>query len=181
VIDDDQFEALIAMHHGEIYRYLLLITGIVDDADSLSRDTFLRAFKTRPLAGDVTDTRRWLFATATDLSRARLRSRRRPARSPIVKEGRSTARGQEHHTVAMAAIRRLSSEQQIALALRKLHDFDYEGIGRMLGCSSKSARGSVMRAFRKLARMRLIRLALRSVMASRTVRGPASEAAGAGA
>ena len=174
----DQFETLIATHHGEIYRYLLLITGRVADADALSRDTFLRAFKARQSAGHVTDARRWLFAIATDLSRTRQRSRRRPAREPIGSDDYLTTSGHEQHAVAMAAISRLPSEQRIALTLRKLHDFDYEGIGRMLGCSSKGARVCVMRAFRKLARMRLVRSALRSVMSSEAVRVPAPATTG---
>jgi DNA-directed RNA polymerase specialized sigma24 family protein len=104
----------------------------------------------------VTGARPWLFAIATALSRSRLRSRRRQARGPIEKETRVTNDDHGQHTIAMA-IMRLPAEQRIALALRKLPDFDYEEIGRMLGRSSQSARGHVMQAFRKLARTQSLR------------------------
>jgi RNA polymerase sigma-70 factor, ECF subfamily len=154
-VSHDQFDTLVARHHGEIYRYLLLITGRVADADDLSQETFVQAFKACGASWHVTSVRPRLFAIATELSRSRLRSRRR--RAPRVTEK------EQQHPVAMA-MTRLPAEQRIALALRKLHGFDYEAIGRMLGCSRQSARGCVMRAFRKLARMRSVRSALGSLM-----------------
>ncbi|HKX02314.1 MAG TPA: RNA polymerase sigma factor [Methylomirabilota bacterium] len=138
----DQFDTLVAMHHGEIHRYLLLITGSGADADDLSQETFIQAFKTRRSSWHVTGARQELFAIATGLSRSRLRSRRGEARRATEKEHR--------HPVAMA-MTRLPAEQRIALALRKLHDFDYEWIGRMLGCSSENARRRAARGFRRLA------------------------------
>jgi DNA-directed RNA polymerase specialized sigma24 family protein len=52
----------------------------------------------------------------------------------------------------------------MAFALRKLHDFDYEGIGRLLRCPSQSAQAAVTQAFRKVSRMRPMRSALASVI-----------------
>ena len=46
----DQFDTLVGRHHGEIYRYLLVITGRMTDADDLSEETFLRAFTTAEIA-----------------------------------------------------------------------------------------------------------------------------------
>jgi RNA polymerase sigma-70 factor, ECF subfamily len=159
-VSHDQFEALVATHLGEIYRYLLVITGRMADADDLSQETFVRAFETRRSPGQVTRARAWLFAIATELARSRLRSRRRQARGPIETDGRVTKDGRHPLATSMT---RLPAEHQIALVLRKLHGFDYEVIGGMLGCSSQSARGRVMRAFWRLARMRSVRSALSSV------------------
>jgi RNA polymerase sigma-70 factor, ECF subfamily len=165
-VSHDQFDTLVARHLGEIHRYLLTVTGRMADADDLSQETFVRAFETG--RSQMTGSRPWLFAIATELARSRMRSRRRQARRPIDKDD----------PMAMA-IARLPAEQRIALALKKLYDFDYEGIGRMLGCSSPSARYRVMRAFRKLARMRSVRSLLGSVMTpiTRGVPAPATPAA----
>ena len=119
----DQFDTLVGRHHGEIYRYLLVITGRMADADDLSEETFLRAFTTRRSPGHVTGVRSRLFAIATELSRRRLRCRRRQARRPIETDGRVTT--DEQHPMAMA-MTRLPTEQRIALALRRLQDFDWE-------------------------------------------------------
>jgi RNA polymerase sigma-70 factor (ECF subfamily) len=161
----DLLDTLVAAHHGEIYRYLLLITGRVDDADDLSQETFLRAFKARRWPGHAPDLRSWLFAVATDLSRRRLRSRRPRSPAPIEGEERGTSEGREQRAVA-TAINHLPLDRRIALTLRKLHDFDHEEIGRVLGCSSHSARDHVIRAFRTLARTRSVRAALRSERAA---------------
>jgi RNA polymerase sigma factor (sigma-70 family) len=166
-VNHDGFDTLVAEYHGEIHRYLLLITGRMADADDLSQETFVRAFKARGSPGHVTNARAWLFAIATGLSQRRLRSGRRQARDPIEQEDRGTMDGQGQHAMAMA-ITRLAADQRVALVLRKLHDFDYEEIGGMLGCSSESARRGVMRAFRKLARIRPVESALGPLM----TRGP---------
>ena len=39
------FENLLETHHGEIYRYLLRVTARRSDADDLSQETFLRAYR----------------------------------------------------------------------------------------------------------------------------------------
>jgi RNA polymerase sigma-70 factor (ECF subfamily) len=166
-VSHDRFDTFVATHHGEIYRYLLLVTGSVVDADDLSQETFLQAFKIRKSFWDVTSVRQELFAIATDLSRRRLRSRRRQVPGATEQE--------RQHPAAMA-MTHLPAEQRIALALRKIYDFDYEGVGRMLGCSSEKARSRVTQAFRKLARMRLVRSALGSVVTPVTPGVPASAA-----
>jgi RNA polymerase sigma-70 factor (ECF subfamily) len=177
-VSHDQFDTLVAAYHGEIYRYLLLVTGKVVDAQDLSQETFVQTFKARRSPWHVTSARSWLFAIATDLCRSRLRSGRRPARRFIEEEDRATNGGQQQDAVAMA-ITRLPAEERIALALRKLHDFDYEAIGRMLGCSSGGARDRVMRAVRKLARMPSVRAAPHWVTTPGTPDVPASSATAA--
>ena len=159
-VSHDHFGELVAMHHGEIHRYLLLVTGGVADADDLSQKTFLRAFNARRSAGDAAGVRPWLFAIATDLCRSS--ARRRRARRQIEEGDRPTSGHQEQHAVALA-IAGLPTQERIALALRKVYDFDYEQIGRMLCSSSQRARRCVMDALRRLGRMPSVRSALGSV------------------
>jgi RNA polymerase sigma-70 factor (ECF subfamily) len=166
-----QFDTLVAAHHGEIYRYLLLITGRVTDADDLSQETFVQAFKAPGWLGHAPDLRSWLFAIATDLSRRRVRSGKRRPGGPTEARDHATKGGQEQRAVA-TAITCLPLDQRIPLILRKLHDFDHEGIGRVLGCSSHSSRDHVIQAFRSLARTRSVRAARRSVRAAGTPGAP---------
>ena len=39
------FEAVMELHHTEIFRYLRRVTARASDADDLSQETFLRAWK----------------------------------------------------------------------------------------------------------------------------------------
>lgn len=164
----DHFDTLVATHHDEVYKYLVLVTGRVSDADDLSQQTFLRAFEARRSPGLLASGRPWLFAVATDLGRKRLRSksRRRRARRPIGEGDREARARRPKHPVALA-IARLPVKQRMAFALRKLHGLDYEEIGRLLRCSSRSARACAMQAFRRVGQMRSVRSALGSVITTK--------------
>ena len=151
-VSQDEFDTLVATHHSEIYTYLALVTGRVSDAHDLSQRTFLRAFETRRSLGLGALARLRLFGIATDLCRTCLRSRLplpQELRSRVEDDGRASARHAKHPL--LSAIASLPIKQRMAFALRKIHEFDYEGVGHLLRCSSQSARVSVMQAFRKVS------------------------------
>lgn len=154
------FEAIVLTHHAEIHRYLCRIAARVSEADDMSQETFLRAY--RAWTGLATDTnhRAWLYTIATNIYRNHLRSerRRRTAHATV----RATRReidvdGPEAEAVAAetralteAAIRNLPLKQRLAFNLRKLEELDYETIGKSLDCSAESARANVFQALRKI-------------------------------
>ena len=73
----DEFEAVIAAHHEEIYRYLIRVTTRSCAADDLSQETFFCAFKAyRSLPPDA-NVRAWLFSIATNLCRNHFRAEKR--------------------------------------------------------------------------------------------------------
>ena len=157
---DPDFEALVATHHGEIYRYLHRLAIRAAEADDLSQETFLRAYRARQRLTPDANVRAWLFTIATNVFRnhARAERRRRAAHDTV----RATRReleldGPEEAAVAgevraltEAAIRRLPLKQRLAFTLRKLHELDYEAIGQSLECSADSARAHVFQALRKI-------------------------------
>jgi len=147
-------------HHGEIYRYLLRATGRRSDADDLSQETFLRAFRAHRSLGPDANVRAWLFAIATNLSknyyRAQSRRRRAYAAVSLTVTGTDGA-GPDRTTIAMettvqveAIVERLPLKQRLAFIQRKLHGLDYETIGASLRCSPESARAHVFQALRKI-------------------------------
>ncbi|MBI4588574.1 MAG: RNA polymerase sigma factor [Candidatus Rokubacteria bacterium] len=159
-MSEEPFDAIVAAHHGEIYRFLRRTTGRVSDADDLSQETFLRAFRAYPSLPPDANVRAWLFAIATNLCRNHFRSekRRRKALAVVEADGRGAeAGGPEGETLfnearsrVEAMVSRLPVKQRLAFTLRKLHDQDYETVGRMLDCSAESARAHVFQAFRKI-------------------------------
>jgi len=156
----DGFEVVVAAHHGEIYRYLRRATGRPSEADDLSQETFLRAFRAyRSLPPDA-NVRAWLFTIATNLCRNRHRAGKRQRRvlEAVRAEG-SEVDGQgpeaealfnETRTRIEAIIAGLPLKQRLAFTLRKIHDLDYEAIARSLHCSTESARAHVFQALRKI-------------------------------
>src|SRR5262249_4555753 len=93
VMSDRTFEALMSDHHAEIYRYVLRVTGRRQDADDLSQETFLRAFRAHRTLPPDANSRAWLFAIATNLTRNHFRSqkRRRLAYAAVGSEARETS------------------------------------------------------------------------------------------
>ncbi len=159
---EDGFEAVVAAHHAEIRRYLLRITARTSDADDLSQETFLRAFRAHRSLPPDANVRAWLFAIATNLCRNHFRAQKRrrqayaavaidspasdpawPDREAVMSEARARIEG---------IIGGLPLKQRLAFIMRKMHDLDYGAIGASLACSAESARAHVFQALRKIRR-----------------------------
>ncbi|MFQ5520197.1 MAG: RNA polymerase sigma factor [Candidatus Methylomirabilia bacterium] len=156
----EAFEGVVAAHHGEIYRYLLRVTGRPSEADDLSQETFLRAYRAyRSLPPDA-HVRAWLFTIASNLCRNHFRAgkRRRMAYATVRAGLRETdgegpeeaTRFNEVRMLIEAIVGGLPLRQRLAFILRKIHGLDYEVIARTLDCSADSARAHVYQALRKI-------------------------------
>ena len=51
-----------------------------------------------------------------------------------------------------AIVAGLPMKQRLAFTMRKMHDLDYEAIGKSLACSEDSARAHVFQALKKIRR-----------------------------
>jgi RNA polymerase sigma-70 factor, ECF subfamily len=159
-VSDTSFEAMMAEHHTEIYRYLLRVTGRPSDADDLSQETFLRAFRNhRSLPADA-NRRAWLFTIATNLSRNHFRAqkRRRLAYAAVSAttdpaDGMApdqTTLSRETGALVETIVSHLPLKQRLAFVQRKIHGLDYDAVGMSLQCSPESARAHVFQALRKI-------------------------------
>ena len=160
VMGQPPFDAVVAAHHGEIHRYLRRAMARASEAEDLSQETFLRAYRAyRTLTPDA-NVRAWLFTIATNLARNHFRSESRRRRAHAeVRATRATAatEGPEHTALyneararVEALVARLPQKQRLAFVLRRVHDLDYDTIARSLDCSSESARAHVFQALRKI-------------------------------
>ena len=160
MMGEQPFETIVGAHHAEIYRYLRRVTSRAAEAEDLSQETFLRAYRAyRTLTPDA-NVRAWLFAIATNLSRNHFRSekRRRVAHQAVSAARREAdpegpedeARYGEARTLLETTVQALPLKQRLAFVMRKVHDLDYEAIGKSLDCSSESARAHVFQALRKI-------------------------------
>jgi RNA polymerase sigma-70 factor (ECF subfamily) len=159
-VAEDAFEAVVAAHHAEIRRYVLRITARAGDADDLSQETFLRAFRAHRSLPPGANVRAWLFAIATNLCRnhfrAQMRRRRAHAAAALDRSeiDRTWPDGEALAGEALNQIERviagLPIRQRLAFIMRKVHDLDYIAIGGSLHCSEESARAHVFQALRKI-------------------------------
>ncbi|HKC99288.1 MAG TPA: RNA polymerase sigma factor [Methylomirabilota bacterium] len=160
MMGEQPFETILGAHHAEIYRYLRRVTSRPAEAEDLSQETFLRAYRAYRALGPDANVRAWLFAIATNLSRNHFRSekRRRIAHQAVSVENRAAdpegpedeARFGEARSLLEATVKALPLKQRLAFVMRKVHDLDYEAIGKSLDCSAESARAHVFQALRKI-------------------------------
>mgnify|MGYP001597608284 CR=1 FL=1 len=160
VMSGEAFEAVVSAHHGEIFRYLQRVVGRTGDADDLSQETFLRAFRAYGSLPGSANVRAWLFSIATNLAKNHFRSeaRRRKAYDEVRVSQRQTANpapeadlaSRETGALVEGIMQRLPLRQRLAFTQRKIHGLDYETIGRSLGCSAETARAHVFQALRKI-------------------------------
>jgi len=75
VMEKGAFDAVVSAHHEEILRYLRRVIGHAGDAEDVSQETFLRAYRAYGTLPADANVRAWLFAIATNLAKNHLRSR----------------------------------------------------------------------------------------------------------
>jgi RNA polymerase sigma-70 factor, ECF subfamily len=161
VVTGEDFTHLVNLHHAEIYRYLVRITGRVTDADDLSQETFFRAFRACacPSGRPSGDPRAWLFVIATNLTKNHFRAKKRLRRAkdelvlgaatlPDRSDGEGS--GRELGETVELIVAELPIKQRLAFVQRKVHGFEYEIIAQNLGCSPESARANVFQATKKI-------------------------------
>ena len=159
---DEAFEIVVAAHHAEIHRYLVRVTRRPGDADDLSQETFIRAFRAHSALPTGSNVRAWLFTIATNLCRNYWRSEARRRRA-YEAAGETAAQHEEAQGEGAMVMEQASEEigrivaalplrQRLAFTLRKVHELDYEAIGRSLDCSPDTARAHVFQALRKIRR-----------------------------
>src|SRR5262245_6742873 len=127
----EAFEAVVITHHPEIHRYLVRVTRRLAEADDLSQETFLRAYRAFRALPEDANVRAWLFTIATNLFRNHVRSERR--RSTAHAEVRAAGdevggEGPEGQTVFNETRERIEGvvaglpfKQRTAFVLRKIH------------------------------------------------------------
>ena len=148
--------------YPRLYAYLTRMSGSSVTADDLAQETFLRAFRAHRMLPPDANSRAWLFAIATNLTRNHFRSqkRRRLAYAAVGVVSRETD-GERPDTVTVSqeigsavdqVVSGLPLKQRLAFLQRKVHGLDYEAIGRSLECSAETARAHVFQALRKVRR-----------------------------
>src|SRR5262249_56843496 len=61
------FETIVGAHHAEIYRYIRRVTSRATEAEDLSQETFLRAYRAYRTLGPEANVRACLFPIPTHL------------------------------------------------------------------------------------------------------------------
>jgi RNA polymerase sigma-70 factor (ECF subfamily) len=151
-----QFEALVRAHSGELYRYAYWLCGESAQAQDLVQETFLRAWRSLDSLRETVAAKAWL-TTILRRERARLFERKpMPTTDLADLDLTDTGPGPERtgeDSVMRAAIAKLEPKYREPLVLQVLGGFSCEEIATQLGITEAAVMTQVFRARQKLKSM----------------------------
>jgi RNA polymerase sigma-70 factor (ECF subfamily) len=160
-----RFEDLLEAHHDEIYGYLWRLLDGASRADAaieaqdLTQETFMRAYRAYPRLAADSNTRAWLYKIATNNATSHFRRNGRTMALDDDADDHPAPPGDWPETMVVfsesvaavrEAARNLPPKQRAALAMRYGQELGYDEIAAALGCSEDSARAHVYQALKRL-------------------------------
>ncbi|HEX9149181.1 MAG TPA: sigma-70 family RNA polymerase sigma factor, partial [Thermoanaerobaculia bacterium] len=143
--DEPSFEEFVRRHMTAVHRWMVHAVGEAD-ADDLTQDVFLRAYRGLPRFRDQAPPRAWLAAIANNAIKNRYRSRSRFRRifsprpepdsladreSDAASPEENARAGESRHSV-LGALSKLPIEFRLPVVLRDLEEWSYEEIATSL-------------------------------------------------
>jgi len=150
------FQSLVDLHYGPLYRFAMSLTRIESDACDLVQQTFLTWATKGHQLQDASKVKSWLYTT---LHRAFLESRRRTTRFPHLE---ITAAESELPNVEPDLVSHLDSQEvlrllgevdeqfQAAVALFYLEDYSYNEIASILEIPLGTVKSRIARGLAQL-------------------------------
>jgi RNA polymerase sigma-70 factor (ECF subfamily) len=154
--NDEMYNTLIHRHQDAVFNLLLKMTGHWHDADELTQETFLRAYRRLGAYDPRYSFKNWVITIAVNLAKNRWRSfwrRRRAEEAAAAPDWSAPADPSDPRLDALhAALQRLPERLRTPLVLRHMEDYSYAEIARTLGIGLSAAKMRVLRAREELAR-----------------------------
>jgi RNA polymerase sigma factor (sigma-70 family) len=150
-VDDPSFEHFFLAEHERLFQALYLLTGDRFEADDLAQEALLRAYERWDRVGGMDSPSGYVYRTALNLHRSRVRSlmvraRRVFAAVPAEDLSGSVTASQD----VRSALALLPRGQREAVVLVEWLGLGSEQAGRVLGIDASSVRGRLHRAHASL-------------------------------
>lgn len=169
-----EFDDVVREHQSRIYRVLWCELRDDEAAATLTQDCFLKAYRARAEFRGDSSVQTWLIRIAINLARDHQRSRRQSFWRKML--GGSNARETEYATEmatdsapradraliarqqlqqTMAAVKKLSPQQQTVFHLRFIEEFSLEEIAASMGVEVGTVKSHLSRAVSALRQQRI--------------------------
>src|SRR5919198_1378888 len=147
---DGGFERFYRKHVAEVYQYALAVLGNSADAEDVTQQTFLNAYRAFQRGGQPTKPHNWLIKIAHNVCRMRWRqSGRRPHEVPLESAPEPAAPVHDDSLSldeVLAALARLPFNQRAAIVMREVEDRSYLEIAEVLGVTVPAVEALLFRA-----------------------------------
>jgi RNA polymerase sigma-70 factor (ECF subfamily) len=127
------FEAFFEAHHARLYGTLCLVTSDRAEAEDIMQDAFLKLWERWDRVRAHPDPGGYLYLTAFNLFRSRLRRAARAARRALTGSAPDPLAEVDARESLAAGLRTLTPRQRAAIVLLELLDFTSEEAARALG------------------------------------------------
>lgn len=152
------FDDLVRRHREAAYRFCLRLTGQAVDAEEISQEGFIRAYRRLSSFRGEAHFRSWLFRILINVHRDRIRSqRRRERREELLSRNvaqkqdvGADLQAQELQNLLQEKIRLLPERQREVMQLHGEKALGYREIARILGCSYEDVKMNLCLARKKL-------------------------------
>jgi RNA polymerase sigma-70 factor (ECF subfamily) len=157
------YGAFVAAHSGAVYSTALRLSGSRAEADDLSQETFVRAYRSLrrfdPERVLALESRAWLLTITLNLWRNRVRrAARRPRETgswyPDVADPgpgpEAAAEATAESAVLVGLLRELPEHHRVPVVLRHVVGLSYAEISSVLGCPQGTAKSNVARGLDRL-------------------------------
>ncbi len=157
--DNEAWEALVREYQQPVFRLAYLFMGDADEAEDVTQEAFIRAFRALASFDETRSLRPWLLSIAANLARNRRRSigrylaalgrmgRREPELIGFI--GERSAQQWESQTL-WQAVRRLSHDDQQIIYLRYFLDFSEAETAKALEVAPGTVKSRLHRAMSRL-------------------------------
>jgi RNA polymerase sigma-70 factor, ECF subfamily len=158
--DTVAFEALLRRYERQIFAFTYrMMGGNAADADDLTQETFIKAYRALDRTTDLLHVSAWLHRIAANSCRDEWRRRRRAGCQPwdaTIHEAMLPSRPEENPESLMlqkeadervqAVLNRMKPRNKQALILREYGGLSCEEIGAIMGVSHKAVKSTLFRA-----------------------------------
>lgn len=143
---DPTFDAFFADEFARLARALFLLTGTTSEAEDLAQEAMVRVYERWAMVSKMDAPTGYLYRTAMNLQRSRLRRLARAARRLGIHETTDPIRAAEDRDELRRSLASLPTGQRQAVVLVEWLGFDPEEAGRLLGIAAVSVRVRISRA-----------------------------------
>lgn len=154
------FSGLYESAVDNVYRYAYVLVRNAQQAEDVTADVFLKAWRSRHSLRSEASAQAWLFSIAHNSAMSLLRSQREVAQLDDIAEQEDASADLESEVFAgmeagrlQAAIRRLTAEQQQVVFLRFFEGLHHEDVALRLGSNANAVRAVQFRALTRLRKL----------------------------